>query len=204
MASYETVKRELEYFLDQVDWEDGRVMAIYGEWGVGKTHICRQFLLPSSKQKETTWCRKISDFFRLLWPILKSFRINNAQICKTILDLPRKICNFTFFRSSIHEDNDTRNNDRVYVSLFGLETIDEVKRSLCFGGSDLTNIRKLVSVKLPLWKEVSVSADVLTTIVFSKIHKKTIFIDDLERLKDDKNLSRDLLGLISTLKEKHK
>ena len=197
MASYKTVQRELERFLNQTDWEDGHVMAIYGEWGIGKTHICRQFLTPPEQEK-ITWCESVSRFFNCSWSNLRSLWKNKVRIIKAIWNSKHKTCSITLFSPDNHKDK------KVYVSLFGLETINDVKRSLCFGGSDLTNIGKLVSVKLPSWKGVSVSADVLTTIAFSKIYKKTIFLDDLERLKDDKDLNRDLLGLISTLKEKHK
>lgn len=197
MASYKTVQRELERFLNQTDWEDGHVMAIYGEWGIGKTHICRQFLA-TPEQEKITWCESVSRFFNCSWSNLRSLWKNKVRIIKAIWNSKHKICSITLSSLDNHKDK------KVYVSLFGLETINEVKRSLCFGGSDLTNIGKLVSVKWPSWRGVSVSADVLTTIAFSKIYKKTIFLDDLERLKDDKDLNRDLLGLISTLKEKHK
>ncbi len=38
MISYEETQKSIEKFLDE-DIYDGKVLAISGEWGVGKTHL---------------------------------------------------------------------------------------------------------------------------------------------------------------------
>jgi len=86
------------------------------------------------------------------------------------------------------------------LSLFGLNSVEDIKRTLCFEES--TNIKDFIKSVL---KEASkfyrgAGSSVVTSLAYGRIRKTTICIDDLER--KGKGLSmQDVMGFVSVLKE---
>jgi hypothetical protein len=196
MASYKTVKEVLQNFLEKDNGEEGSVLAICGAWGVGKTHLCQEVLKESLVTNSKTWCEKCAYFLRGIWKFLR-------ELSKKMWSNRNKLCEVHF--RELSSAKVSSNNNNVYVSLFGLNSIDAVKRAICFGAidSNVTNIGKIaISNQLGVSnKALSLSGDILTTFAFTRLHKKVVYFDDLERT--DLKM-KDLLGLISVLKEQHK
>lgn len=197
MASYKSVKDVLRAFIQKKDCDEGRVLALYGAWGVGKTHLCQEIFKEDTITESTTWCMKVTAFFRKVLQRLCKL----PEVVKLLWANKKSLCQVKYKKLP----STNSNNDNVYVSLFGLNSIDAVKRVICFGAIDssVSNIGKMaISNQLGVSnKALSLSGDILTTFAFSRLHKKVIYFDDLERT-DLK--TKDLLGLMSVLKEQHK
>jgi len=159
--SIEVIKKQIRCFLENTSPE---VMAIKGDWGVGKTYSWKKFL----KEYKT----KIS-FDRYSYVSL--FGVNSLEALK-----------FSIFENVVKKELigteaslETFNENTLSV----LETVGR-KSSSYFG-------------KIPFTKNFTPA---LESISFLSIKNTLICIDDLER-KGNKLDVKDILGLISLLKE---
>ena len=159
--SIEVIKNQIKLFLEKTTPE---VMAIKGDWGVGKTYSWKKFL---------NEYKTIISFDRYSYVSL--FGINNLEALK-----------FSIFENVVKKE--------LIGTEASLETFNENTLSVLekFG-------RKSSSffIKNPFTKSFTPA---LESISFLSLRKTLICIDDLER-KGNKLDVKDILGLISFLKE---
>jgi hypothetical protein len=94
-----------------------------------------------------------------------------------------------------------------YVSLFGKNSITDVKQGLCFDQSEINYIKKgiadLFSISRGFIEKttgISFSSETITSFLFSRLKNSFICIDDFERKGNDLGMA-DIMGLVSHLKE---
>ncbi|QUE31974.1 P-loop NTPase fold protein [Francisella philomiragia] len=161
-------------------------IAINGQWGVGKTYFWNEFTKESFKNiKETTLSISIKEF------IIR---------CKS---KPSTIFNFKdiYLQAKDQYKKEKNIKTAVYISLFGKETLSQVKEELLIQIYRENNWINKLKNKFGTLKYNGLSAGALLTFFEKKDFENLIIcFDDFERISDKLNL-KDVFGLISELKE---
>ncbi len=122
-----------------------------------------------------------------------------------------------FWRKFMEENNkDLRIQRYSYVSLFGIDSLDNLKFSIASEVSSNTFVDNLKSRKfeIPIWikklthnlstvnlKGVNISGGLLSKFLFEQVEDSIICIDDFERLSEKLKI-KDVMGLVNYLKDR--
>jgi len=161
--SLEIIKKQIDIFLSD---EAPAVMAIKGEWGVGKTYTWNKYLLEAQNENRVS---------------LPKYSYVSAFGAKSL----------DSFKYSIFENV-------VDKKLIGSEASIQT-----FKKNSVDLLASLGKKSIKLVKGSSLLKDftpAIESLSFLSLEKTLICIDDLERTGDDLSV-KDILGLISTLKE---
>lgn len=166
MMSLKTIREQVLNFLSQ---SSPSVMAIKGEWGVGKTYGWEALLLEAQKEKMLSAKR---------YSYVSLFGISSLDKLK-----------YTIFENSIPKDS------------IGTEPSLESLRTNTFGMLEVLGRGSWSKLKeMPFIKSAAPAVEAFS---FMSISDALICIDDLERKGAGLDL-KDVLGLVSLLKEKKK
>ncbi|HDU8495668.1 TPA: hypothetical protein RG419_002311 [Morganella morganii] len=166
MMSLKTIREQVLNFLSQ---SSSSVMAIKGEWGVGKTYGWEALLLEAKKERMLSAKR---------YSYVSLFGISSLDKLK-----------YTIFENSIPK------------SSIGTEPSLESLRTNTLGVLEVLGRGSWNKLKeMPFIKSAAPAVEAFS---FMSISEALICIDDLERKGADLDL-KDVLGLVSLLKEKKK
>ncbi len=170
--------------------EDGLIIALNGEWGVGKTYF---------------W----NDFIKKYYLNQKKFKKNSCPSCifleKTFLTLEKVFwyldkllnCNFSITKKLFKQNN----KQIAYVSLFGKETLKEIETDIILQVSKGYRVKEKLKNILGSSNIIGIDiASCMSLIPKSDFKNIVICFDDFER-KSNKLDTKDILGLISQFKE---
>lgn len=169
--SVEVIKDQIFQFLSS---EEPEVMAIKGDWGVGKTFSWKKFLKEASS----------NDGIRLKrYSYVSLFGINSLESFK-----------YTIFENTVKHES-------IGIEEASLETLGSNLEELTkiFEGKS-RGIGGLVRKSIGMFKGLKPFKPAIDTISFLSVSNMLICIDDLERKGNGLEI-KDVLGLVSLLKE---
>ncbi|MCF6309071.1 MAG: ATP-binding protein [Sulfurimonas sp.] len=96
------------------------------------------------------------------------------------------------------------NDDYVYISLFGKNSLKEIKHEILLKTSDRVKLADKIKKYSSLGKIVGIDLDMIGTIIDKEDFKDLVIcFDDIERISNSIGL-KDFMGYLSELKEKNK
>ena len=169
--------KELEHSLKNLlEKERALCITINGAWGVGKTFFWTKFVEREFKETKETLCSLfIKEFYR---------------------------CFNDIFLEAVKQLKEERNTKvAIYISLFGKETLQQIRSDLLLQIYSQNSLIKRLKDFLGSSKLGGIDASAVLSCIERKDFENVIVcFDDFERLSDKLSL-KDVLGLISELKE---
>lgn len=189
------LKKQLDNILNNNKFKEGVVISLNGFWGVGKTYFWKKYAKNLQKKLQKTIESKRN----------KSKEIEEKRsIVKKIGNLIKenKCINddtSNFINSTILNINDNANV--IYISLFGLHSIKDIKSKIFTKMSSRNSYIDKFQKVLGKSKLLGLDLANLVDSLKAEDYKNTIIcFDDFERISSNLNI-REVLGFISELKE---
>lgn len=194
-SNLKILKKQLNRILSNNKFKEGVVISLNGYWGVGKTYFWKKY----AKKLEKKLQQKIEK------ENLEIIEENENTSQSGFLSFIKIKSNTMKEKAELIESlNFNRNAKVIYISLFGLHSIKDIKAKI-FTKMSLKN-EYLDKFQKILGTSKAFGIDLFNAIdsFKSKDYENTIIcFDDFERISSNLNI-REVLGFISELKEDKK
>ncbi|MCT7602293.1 P-loop NTPase fold protein [Aliarcobacter butzleri] len=195
-SNLKILKKQLNRILSSNKFKEGIVISLNGYWGVGKTYFWKKYAKKLEKKLQQKIEKKNSEIVgeneNTLRKKISNFIQEKSNTIKETSELIDKSLNFN------------KNAKVIYISLFGLHSIKDIKSKI-FTKMSLKNeyldkFQKMIGTSKTFGIDLSNAIDSFKSKDYENI---IICFDDFERISSNLNI-REVLGFISELKEDKK